>query len=68
MLKVQDKDADVSKANEDDVLKKEEADSTYSDAEIQDVVGKDEQLVGSSGVRAEVVTENKDAEDELGKR
>lgn len=72
VLKVHNKDGDVSKASEDDVMKKEEANNTPSEAEIQDGLGKDgkdEQVIGNGDVKAEVVhvMEKEDAED-LGNR
>ncbi|XP_071340996.1 histone acetyltransferase KAT6B-like [Trachinotus anak] len=78
MLKEQEKDGDVPKAKEDDVMK-EEAESAPSetetqagnDPEIQEVTGKEEQPAGSSAtdVKVEVapVPEKEDsAEDDLG--
>lgn len=68
MLKVHDKDEDVSKANENDVMKKEAADTTPSEAEIQDVIGKDEQFIGNTDIKAEVTEKEDSAEDDLGNR
>lgn len=71
-LKVHDKDGDVSKASEDDVMKKEEANNTPSEAEIQDGLGqdgKDEQVVGNGDIKAEVVhVMEEEDEDDLGNR
>ncbi|XP_039983216.1 uncharacterized protein LOC120790033 [Xiphias gladius] len=75
MLKMHDKDGDVPKAKEDDVMKEEAenalTETNTQDAEIQEVTGKEEQLAGSTAtdVNVEVVTvtEKEDsAEDDLG--
>lgn len=77
MLKMHDKDGDVPKAKEDDVMKEEAenalTETNTQDAEIQEVTGKEEQLAGSTAtdVNVEVVTvtEKEDsAEDDLGNR
>lgn len=73
VLKVHDKDGDVSKASEDDVMKEEAANNAHSEAEIRDECGKDgkdERVVGNGDIKAEVVhvMEKEDSEDDVGNR
>ncbi|GAA6215123.1 ubiquitin thioesterase otulin [Lates japonicus] len=72
MLRVQDKDGDVSKWKEEDVMK-EEAENTPSetepqagkDAEVQEVTGKEEQVAESTAANVKVEVEKEDsAEDD----
>ncbi|XP_018549182.1 protein IWS1 homolog [Lates calcarifer] len=73
MLRVQDKDGDVSKGKEEDMMK-DEAENTPSetepqagkDAEVQEVTGKEEQVAESTAANVKVEVEKEDsAEDDL---